>query len=317
MIASCAVLRGPVTFLLCGSLALSSCEARLSLGAGCARSSDCPDRLVCARDRCRVACVDHRDCPIGTRCVAGLDGMAECTLPDERCDDTHPCEAGTICVAGQCFDPCAGASCPAGGVCERGLCVGGREAPDGGTASGLLPHRSCEVDGDCASDEACTRILGGRPACRRRCSVSSECDTGETTSLCTDQVGADGTTALVCTLPCDLFDGAGCPTGETCDLVGLLEPTTVFVRAIECRPIDPARRAPGESCDDGGGAEDFTLCAPGVACIGSSVSPFVCETVCTVGGTLGPACPAGTVCAATDANPVRFDGATVGTCAAP
>ena len=50
---------------------VAGCEARLARGSGCATTSECSAPLVCAAGRCRIECVTHRDCPLGTFCRLG------------------------------------------------------------------------------------------------------------------------------------------------------------------------------------------------------------------------------------------------------
>ena len=47
---------------------VTGCEARLSLGTACVRTTDCASPYVCLIGRCRTECVGQRDCPEGTLC---------------------------------------------------------------------------------------------------------------------------------------------------------------------------------------------------------------------------------------------------------
>ena len=102
-------MRALVVIVLLGTL---GCEARLSLGAGCTRSSDCEAPLVCSFQRCRAECVEQRDCPLGAMCLL----------------DTEDC--GSACVyrgsgSGLPMAPSRTLTSPSTSRASFGCCVGG------------------------------------------------------------------------------------------------------------------------------------------------------------------------------------------------
>jgi hypothetical protein len=116
--------------------------------------------------------------------------------------------------------------------------------------------------------------------------------------------------APMCTIPCEIFDGSSCPLGEACDVLELATPGGTNGIAVDCRPIDPAMRVQDETCAAAGGW-DMTLCAAGFDCDGAPA--YACQQLCTTGGALGDPCPAGYSCDELATGP-RFRGATLGTC---
>lgn len=144
-----------VVIVLLGTL---GCEARLALGTGCSRSSDCQAPLVCAFARCRTECTAQRDCPLGATCIRGSDGSGACTLPrDLDCSEPgSACTDGLICVGGDCVNVCSTLlECPAGSLCtsvagERTHCVRPPDidagAPDAGAADAtVLPDAGSDA----------------------------------------------------------------------------------------------------------------------------------------------------------------------------
>lgn len=294
------------------ALFATGCEARLTVGAPCVRASECPAPLACLLGRCREECRDHRDCPLSTRCVFGDAGLGSCTLADDVCDLERPCADGLVCVSGDCFDPCAGEACPAGGVCSRGLCLRAGPLADGGGATSFPPHRGCTTATDCEPGALCTEQGGGSRACRRPCSTNAECDAADATGACQTSLDPDGVAVLACSEPCDLFTDGGCLDGEACDVVGANGPLAWTV-AIDCRGILGTAGRQGDACPTSFGARDQALCAPGFTCGDGAAGP-TCFALCTTSGAYGPPCPAGTVCAPLGA---RYHGALAGACVPP
>ncbi len=90
--------------------------------------------LLCAFERCHVACNEDRDCPDELRCVLGSgDGVNVCQLPDEvDCDGDKDCAGDQVCgVDEECRD-------------------------------------QCDRDGDCVDGQICAASEGARARCRRR-----------------------------------------------------------------------------------------------------------------------------------------------------
>lgn len=107
---------------------------------GCTLNSDCNNPLVCAFQRCHVACTETRDCPPGQRCVAGpMDTKNVCLLPEEEnCVTDSGCNGDQICATDrECRDPCDDDSeCIGSQVCATsGACAEPTEVD----ASGNLP----------------------------------------------------------------------------------------------------------------------------------------------------------------------------------
>lgn len=308
----------------------SACQPPITLGRVCTRSSECSAPLVCGNGRCREECLEHRDCPLASRCIAAHDGLGVCTLDDDECSASSPCSGDLQCRAGQCYDACATATCPAGGVCVAGVCErpepgvdAGAEPDSGGMIDGGPPgfpqHQVCSSDAACATGEECTRLaLGGSFYCRPSCATNGDCGVTDTANACVLMPSVAGPEVAVCGVPCELFGGGDCASGEACDLLEIATaPSRAVGFVVDCRPVDPAMRGQDEPCDvTGGSGYDPTLCEAGFDCDG--VGPmFTCQQLCTVGGTLGEPCASGGACAQAGATPLRFRGATIGTCEPP
>ena len=91
------------------------------LAQGCSINSDCRDPLVCAFERCHVACNEDRDCPDDLRCVLGSsEGVNVCQLPDEvDCEFDKDCPGEQVCgIDEECRDRCERDSdCVEGQLC--------------------------------------------------------------------------------------------------------------------------------------------------------------------------------------------------------
>ncbi len=115
---------------------VAGCAPSLSPGAPCDLSSDCSAPLVCRNARCRIACVEARDCGPGLRCVQSNEGPS-CTLErEESCDAANPCPGALRCVFGQCRSECiTDADCSRDGVCDvDGSCL----EPQSGTDASVM-----------------------------------------------------------------------------------------------------------------------------------------------------------------------------------
>ncbi|HET7543522.1 MAG TPA: hypothetical protein VFK05_26800, partial [Polyangiaceae bacterium] len=113
------------------AFACSTDTPRLSkLAQGCALNSECDSPLVCAFQRCHVACQEDRDCKQGEeRCVRGENGNV-CQLDQEiQCTSDRNCPGKQICAAdGECRDLCK-------------------------TANDCTPTQICANSGECASTD--------------------------------------------------------------------------------------------------------------------------------------------------------------------
>ncbi|MBN8610025.1 MAG: hypothetical protein J0L92_05545 [Deltaproteobacteria bacterium] len=118
-----------VVGLLVGVVMLG-CETRVSLGARCTSSAECPASLTCSVGRCRTACTSASQCGEGRRCIAAADGTRACsTAPDDSCVRVEDCGDPTfsLCVNARCQTTCTSDTQCAGGVCVAGGCA---EQPD-------------------------------------------------------------------------------------------------------------------------------------------------------------------------------------------
>jgi hypothetical protein len=114
------------------SLCAAGCAPTLSPGAPCAFNSDCDAPLLCRNARCRIACVEARDCGPGLRCVQAAEGPS-CTIEsEESCDAANPCPGALRCVFGQCRSECiTDGDCSRDGVCDAdGSCLEARSGLD-------------------------------------------------------------------------------------------------------------------------------------------------------------------------------------------
>lgn len=302
-------------------IALGACDPGVTLGVVCTRSSECPAPLVCAESRCREECADHRDCPLMARCVRGNDGLGACTLPDDECSATS-CEDDLVCAGGACVDPCRDGSCPAGGVCDEGVCarpdaVMSRDAGTDATSEldastpAWVTRRACTSRDDCDEGELCSRIGASANACRMPCAESGGtcAPSGTTPSSCVRVRHPDVMDGYGCTIACDPRTNEGCLPGDACDLVSVPDSFSVPIVALECRPLAGAR-AHGESC---AGPEPL-VCAAGTSCTASSDgATWTCIQLCALDGS-GPPCPSGTECRSDPERIVRFGSTVIGRC---
>lgn len=114
--------------ILAGSvlLAVAGCEGRVSLGARCESTAECPAGLSCTAGRCRAGCATERDCEEGRRCLEGPGGVGICsTEPEDRCASVSDCldPLFAACTGGRCQTACTRDAECAGGVCVEGSCV--------------------------------------------------------------------------------------------------------------------------------------------------------------------------------------------------
>jgi hypothetical protein len=120
------------------ALLLLACEANAAPGSSCARSSDCPEGLVCAIGRCRIGCRNSNDCALGARCLVDPSvGASVCSLPAVDDCATHQCPIHFTCRNGVCLNVCGDVPhCP-DGTCDVNACV--PVHGDGGVGSDAGP----------------------------------------------------------------------------------------------------------------------------------------------------------------------------------
>jgi hypothetical protein len=278
----------------------AACESRVSLGAACSVSSDCPSPYVCLSGRCRSECNEARDCPFPLECML-FGGVGGCRVTEDGvCPrGSVDCAPGLECVSGRCAQPCAdhdecaaAQTCATSTVCERaptmevcdplgGSCAAGQTCTDMGCVMlGLpAPGATAELHSPCVDDEDCRDGLvcgGGR--CMRRCRRAgdgtplSSCGTN---SFCTgsDTVGAQRPPEGFgyCTEPCDPTASgvaAGCNDGLNC---GVSIPSRNVYGV--CEP----------AASDGGarwGPCNNQQCATGLDCVAGVYATGVCLAWC-------------------------------------
>lgn len=179
-----------------------STEPRV-LGDKCSASSDCDAPLVCRLERCRVECVNVRDCPFGLTCLRDQHGNASCEVESEAgCVTDADCPASLACDGGECTNRCGSTMPCAGGlICRSSLvCADTEDGPCGPACTGM----DCTVCGD---DQRCESA-----SCRRECLEDEGCRSG---SSCHDGLCVrDPSTADAGVHGCDgASEGTGCPGG--------------------------------------------------------------------------------------------------------
>lgn len=212
-------------------VALAACQAPVSVGAVCIRTSECDESLVCATGVCRTQCGDSRDCVNAASCVT-YHGSGICVPPTTpvpcifntdcgalfcrngqcvaQCTTDHDCDAGS-CLNSFCTRPAmtpampgdAGPATGDGGVCPSGLVQCGTDLPCTDLATDAMNCGSCSHE--CPTNERCA---GGQCLCdapRTTCGI--ECI--DTTS---DVANCGG-----CGVSCSggrCSAGHCCPTGQ-------------------------------------------------------------------------------------------------------
>jgi alpha-tubulin suppressor-like RCC1 family protein len=174
-----------LSVVVCASL-LVACEQGASISSPCTRPSDCASPLVCRFGRCRVGCVDNRDCPLGAQCFLDPSGAGACQLDQDR-SCGGGCPLGLSCLEETCVRVCTSAAdCPSDGACALssgatlGICTDPRSSdagvPDGDAAQDAgdadLPDAASaqcdtllEADEVCAGWELSCARAGGRVLC--------------------------------------------------------------------------------------------------------------------------------------------------------
>lgn len=124
---------------------VAACQSGAAVGTSCTRDSECSASLVCRLGRCRAACVENRDCPLGTQCFLVAGGGA-CQLEVDR-SCAASCPDGLSCLADQCLRACAGSGdCPADGACAIGSGASVGVCTDPRTEDASVPTSDAGVD---------------------------------------------------------------------------------------------------------------------------------------------------------------------------
>lgn len=204
-----------VVLLALATLVALSCAPRVTLGARCDRTSDCPTGLTCGFGRCRSECIAQRDCPLGASCLLDASGEGTCALEDDPSCPGVACAEPLACVEDECVNLCTRVEeCPSGSVCEpvgdgRARCVrlpdgadGGGPSDAGGGDGGACAGRACDDVAQLAlgAEHACARSHGGAVWCWGRFIGAGGGDA--TTSIC------DGVECYPTPVPQYFDDGA-------------------------------------------------------------------------------------------------------------
>jgi hypothetical protein len=107
------------------------------VGGVCVLNPDCPAPFVCGGERCRITCVETRDCAAG-RCVRSAYGSDRFCLPDteSHCAGNGDCPYPLVCAPDRrCHNECQSAiDCPKAQPCVDHVCA----EPDEVTSDGHL-----------------------------------------------------------------------------------------------------------------------------------------------------------------------------------
>jgi len=214
---------------------LGGCQADVSVGRPCATTSECSGTLVCRLGRCRVDCVENRDCPAGQRCLLDATGAGACSLDVDACRTMSDCPSGLACVDAACSNPCTSVTeCPADSSCVAGSdhvarCVPGTSdagpndaaALDGGSIDGS----SVDGSGDAGSRHTIVSLSAGTS---HACMVS---DLGEIWCWGSAEGGADGTPT---TSHSQCMSGSPCVTVPTRAMThdAAMLPAPLFVQSV-------------------------------------------------------------------------------------
>lgn len=134
------------------------------VGEDCILNTDCVQPLVCRLDRCRLQCVDSRDCGAGLLCLQIGEEGGVCQLPEEAtCALASECTTGLDCRFGTCTTACVeDRDCGPGATCA---------ADDGATACHEPEVELCIYDSDCPFPNVC----GPDQLCRLECLDDRDC----------------------------------------------------------------------------------------------------------------------------------------------
>jgi hypothetical protein len=277
--------------VLLTAIAALGCEARVSLGASCGASVECPDGLVCLGGRCRAECDDARDCVEPLACVLDELGRGACeVVEDASCEGG--CAEPLACIDGRCAQACdEPEDCAAGLVCEGGVCGRSAAAPcDVLSGAGCEAGRRCEAaPGEPPHCAAVTVPAGDMRALGEPCSVTDVCEAGLVCAggrclrwclrdapesaaasscgagsgcLLSDEVDAPPPPSglAYCSQPCDPVAQTGCLPQHRCDVIYALP-----LREASCRqqfvPCDGGLGAPGCALSR---VPSGSLCGPGL-----------------------------------------------------
>jgi alpha-tubulin suppressor-like RCC1 family protein len=166
-----------VRALVLATLLITACQSGAAIGGSCTRASDCASG-TCAFGRCRSACAENRDCPIGASCLRDASGSGACSVAEDLGCETgvgRVCPSGLACVGDRCEQTCTSPSdCPSDGVClplrDGGpmFCFDPRVAGDAGSSDAPMDAgASCAITSVCfeRAIAACASDCMGRVWC--------------------------------------------------------------------------------------------------------------------------------------------------------
>ena len=168
-------------------LAASCTTEPLSLGDGCDLPSDCDAPLVCRIGKCRIECINARDCAAGLNCIYDDQKLGSCQLPDEaRCALNSDCTSPLVCAMGTCTNACAtDEDCAPGATCD---------SVDGVPSCVDHGGKPCIYSSDCPMGNVCA--VDQR--CRQECTTDYDCRFG---TSCVERDFVDFGISMVCEFP--------------------------------------------------------------------------------------------------------------------
>lgn len=294
-----AVLAVAAAIAACSSSEGSAAVDRARLADKCFIDSDCDATLICAFQRCHIACTTSRDCVAispTARCVISSRPSNVCQLEaEQKCSYNSQCSSGQLCaIDEQCRDQCrTDKDCVSGQKCATGSCAEPTELRADGS---LAPVSDASTtDGQpCSYNSDCTFPLSCRNGtCAFQCKTDRDCDRREvcTGNLCTPVPPDAGACApVIC--------GVG---GKDC---GVLPDGCGGVANCSTNPAGKPDCTPGETC---GGA------GPNV-CGSSSCTPVTCPLTGKNCGVLSDGCSAVLQCGVCPAGQICGGGGVANVC---
>ena len=234
-----------------------NCDGRVDEGARCPRG------YLCFFGECVLPCVGG-ECPGETACVNAWPGQQVCH-PDPCAGAL--CPPGFVCDPGtrECADPCSDLDCGPDQTCELGECVptGCRHAPcppsERCVAAECVADPCAQVQ--CQPDQFCRDGDCFDPCVARACGPGQQCVDGACVGdpcggRCVRGQRCDPADGLCHQDPCAEYP---CPPGTACVVV-----VTADGEEVECRDDAPCAHIecpPGTQCHDGT-CTDFTPSVP-------------------------------------------------------
>ena len=165
----------PLAVLLaCVAISLGCTSEFNASRSTCSLASDCATGLICAFQKCSVACATSRDCPTEEMCLKSDKG-AVCRKK-ETCWRHSECAGEQRCASdGRCRDQClTSKDCAGVQVCAAGSCVDNGDLLDGAlpkTLPGDGLGAPCILSADCPGDYVCL----WNNTCGAECTIDRDC----------------------------------------------------------------------------------------------------------------------------------------------